>query len=80
LHDEAVRGVAKAGTTVFFQIGRVKAQCAHAWDEMFWEFARAMARNDFGHHFLVHKTPGPIARCAFFLREQLFDAVIIQRG
>src|SRR6266487_4815170 len=79
LHDESVRSVAKAGTTVLFQIRRVKAQRTHARDEVIREFGRAMTRNDLGHSFLLHKTPRPIARYAFFLDEKLFDAVIIQR-
>ena len=80
LHNEAVRGVAKASTTVLFQIRRVKAQRTHAWNEIVWEFGRAMARNDLGQNFLLYKTPRPIARCAFLLCEKLFDAVIIQRS
>jgi hypothetical protein len=34
---------------------------------MFREFACAVERNDLTQDFLLHKTPGPIARCAFFL-------------
>src|SRR5882762_7733546 len=48
LHNEPVRGLAKASTTVAFQIWRVKAQRTHAWNEIVWEFGRAMARNDLG--------------------------------
>jgi hypothetical protein len=72
--------VAKACTTVPFQIWRVKAQRTHAWNEIIWEFGRAMARNDLRQNFLLHETPRPIARCAFFLGEKLFDSVVIQRG
>src|SRR6185437_6501941 len=39
-----------------------------------------MARNDLGQNFLPHETPRPIAHCAFFVGEKLFDAVIIQRA
>jgi hypothetical protein len=38
-----------------------------------------MAGNDLRQNFLLHKTPGTIARCAFFIREKLFDAIEIQR-
>ena len=37
-----------------------------------------MARNDLGQDLLLHKKPGPIARCALLIREKFFDAVIIQ--
>src|SRR6266480_1973515 len=47
---------------------------------MFRELACTVKRDNLTHDFLLDKTPGPIARCAFFLREKLFDAVIIQRG
>src|SRR2546423_8625586 len=47
---------------------------------MFRELACTVKRDNLTHDFLLNKTPGPIARCAFFLREKLFDAVIIQRG
>src|SRR5438094_1626820 len=47
---------------------------------MFRELARTVKRDNLTHDFLLDKTPGPIARCAFFLCEKLFDAVIIQRG
>src|SRR5438093_6519507 len=47
---------------------------------MFRELARTVERNNFTQDFLLDKTPGPIARCAFFFREKLFDAVIVQRG
>jgi hypothetical protein len=79
LHDETVRGVTKAGTTVAFQIRRIKAQRTHSWDEIIWEFGCAMARNDLRQNFLLHKTQGTIPRCAFFIREKLFDAIEIQR-
>jgi hypothetical protein len=72
--------VANASTPVLFQIRRVKAKRTHPWDEMFWEFRRAMARDDLGQNFLLHKTPRPIARSAFFVREKFFDAVVIQRS
>src|SRR5207247_2706742 len=80
LHDEAVRRVTKARAAVLFQIWRVKTQSSHPRNEMFREFARAMARNDLRQDFLLHKTPRSIACCAFLLREKLFGAVIIQRG
>jgi hypothetical protein len=47
---------------------------------MFRELACTVERNNLTHDFLLDKTPGPIARCAFFLGEKLFNAVIIQRG
>src|SRR6266536_5020068 len=47
---------------------------------MFRELARTVKRDNLTHDFLLDKTPGRIARCAFFLREKLFDTVIIQRG
>src|SRR4030095_12100990 len=80
LHDEAVRRVAKTGAPVSFQIGRVEAQRAHARCEVFGELACTVERNNLRQNFLLRKTPCPIARCAFFIREKLFDVVIIQRG
>ena len=71
--------MAKTSAAVSFQIRRIEAQRAHAWYEVFRELSRSMTRNDLGHDLLLDKTPGPIARCAFFLREKLVDAVIIQR-
>src|SRR5213082_1531164 len=59
LHNETVRRVAKTSAAVSFQIGRVEAQRAHAWYEVFWELACSMERNDLGHGFLLHKTPAP---------------------
>ena len=47
---------------------------------MFRKFSRAMARNDLGQNFLLHKTPRPIACRALFICEKFFDAVIIQRS
>jgi hypothetical protein len=47
---------------------------------VFGEFTRAMAWNDLGQDFFLHKTSRPIARGTFFLGEKLFDAVIIQGG
>src|SRR5207247_2752212 len=54
LHNETVRRVAKTSAAVSFQIGRVEAQRAHAWYEVFWELACSMERNDLGHGFLLH--------------------------
>jgi hypothetical protein len=45
---------------------------------MFREFARAMARNDFGQDFLLHKTPRPITRCPLLICEKFFDIVVIE--
>ena len=39
-----------------------------------------MARNDLRQDFLLHETPGTIPRCAFFICEKLFDAIVIQRN
>src|SRR2546430_7617187 len=47
---------------------------------MFRELACTVKRDNLTHDFLLDKTPGPIARGAFFVREKLFNAVIIQRG
>src|SRR2546430_15902515 len=47
---------------------------------MFREFARPMTRHDFAHDFLLDKTPGMIARRAFIVGEEFFDAVIIECG
>jgi len=47
---------------------------------MFRELARTVKRDNLTHDFLLDKTPGPIARYAFFFREKLFNTVIIHRG
>src|SRR5207245_5739974 len=47
---------------------------------MLQELACTVKRDNLTHDFLLDKTPGPIARCALFLRKKLFDTVIIQRG
>src|SRR5436190_6860056 len=80
LHNEAVCRVAKTSAAVSFQIRRIKAQHTHARYQMFRELARTVKRDNLTHDFLLDKTPGPIARGAFFVREKLFNAVIIQRG
>src|SRR5215471_15589707 len=80
LHDEPICGVAETRAAVSFQIRSIETQRAHTRDEMFGELAGAMARNDLGQNLLLHKTPRPIARSAFFLSEKLFDAVVVQRG
>ena len=77
-HDEAVGRLAQPGAAVFFQVRRIKAQRAHARRELFRKLARAMAGHDLGHDFLLHKTPRPIARGAFFIGEKFFDIVVIQ--
>src|SRR2546426_3606611 len=39
-----------------------------------------MAGHDFGHDFLLHKTPRQIACRALIIREKVFNGVVIQRG
>src|SRR5262245_60136342 len=80
LHDEAICGVTKPSVAVSFQIGGIKAQRAHARDELFGELAGTMERYDLAHDFLLHKTPRPIASCSFLIREEVLDIVVIQRG
>ena len=78
LHDKAVSRVAHACAAVFFEIRSVKAETAHARDQMFREPGRAMTRNDLGQDFLLHKVQRPVARCALFIRQKLFNAIIIE--
>src|SRR5438034_10462110 len=80
LHDKPVRCVAKARAAVCSQVRSVKAQRAHPRNEMLRKLVRAMTENDLRQDFLLHKTPRPISRRAFFFCEKLFDAIIIQRG
>src|SRR5439155_13432518 len=40
----------------------------------------AMAGHDLLHHLLLDKSPCPIPRRALFIREKLFNGVVIQRG
>src|SRR5438876_3194886 len=80
LHDEAVRRVAQPRTAVLFQVRSKETQRSHARPEVFWKFGRAMAGNDLGHDFLLHKTPHLIARRALVVREEFFDGVVIERG
>src|SRR5437667_9426587 len=47
---------------------------------MFRKLPRAMMGDDLAHDFLLHKTPRPISGSALVGREELFDAVVIQRG
>ena len=77
LHDEAVRRVAHAGAAVLLQIRSVEAQRTQLRREMFGEFARTMTRNDLRQDFFLHKIPRSITRRALFVREKVFDAVII---
>ena len=79
LHDEAIRRVAQPRTAVLFQMRSIEAQRAHPRREVFRKFGRAMAGHDFGHDFLLHKTPRPIACRALVVREEVFDGVVIQR-
>src|SRR5439155_24816708 len=72
--------VALPRTTVVFQVRSIEAQCTHSRREVFWKFARAMARHDLRHDFLLHKTPRPIAHRTFVIREEVFDGVVIERG
>ncbi len=44
---------------------------------MFRKLPGPMTRNDLGQNFLLYKTPSPIARCAFLVREKLFHVIII---
>ena len=44
---------------------------------MVWEFGGAMAGNDFGQDFRVHKTPRQIARRALAVGKQFFDFIVI---
>src|SRR5436309_12366636 len=39
-----------------------------------------MRRDNLGHRFLQHETPGPITRSALFIGKKVFDAEIIERG
>lgn len=64
---------------MLFQVWRVKAQRAHARDQMFRELGGAMTWNDLRRNFLLHKPPGTIARCALLIGEKFFDVVVIER-
>jgi Protein of unknown function (DUF2891) len=65
---------------VLLKIWSVKAHRAHARNQMVWEFSGAMAGNDFGQAFRVHKTPRQIPRRALAVGKQLFDCVVIERN
>src|SRR5438094_5636968 len=47
---------------------------------MLRKLGRTMTGHDFLHHFPLHKPPRPIAGRALFVREKLFNSVVIQRG
>src|SRR3954463_1387659 len=79
LHDKAIRRVAHRSAAMLFEVWRVKAQRAHARNKMVWESAGAMARNDLGQDFLLHKLRGPIAYRSLFIGEKFFDFVVIER-
>ena len=39
-----------------------------------------MAGNDLGQHFLLHKSPRPVARRALIVGKKIFNPIVIQRG
>ena len=79
LHDQAICRVTYACAPVLFEVWRVKAQCAHARNQMVWEFGGTMARNDLRQDFLLHKLGRPVADRALFIRQKFFDFVVIER-
>ena len=79
LHDEAVRRIAYACTAVLFKVWRVKAQRAHARNQMVGKFGGTMAGNDLGQNFLLHKLRRPVAHGALLISQKFFDFVVIER-
>ena len=79
LHDQAIRCVAYACASVLFEVWRVKAQRAHARNQMVRKFGGTMARNDFGQDFLLHKLRCPVAYRSLLIRQKFFDFVVIER-
>jgi len=79
LHDQAVRRIAYACASVLFKVWRVKAQRAHAWNQMVRKFAGTMARHDLGRDFLLHKLRRPVAYRSLLICQKFFDFVVIER-
>src|SRR5439155_26381115 len=65
---------------MLFQLRGIESERAHSRREMLRKVPGPMAGNNLLHHLLLHKTPRPIARDAFFIREEVVDDVVIQRG
>ena len=59
LHDQAICRVTYACAPVLFEVWRVKAQRAHARNQMVRKFSGAMAGNDLRQDFLLHKAAPP---------------------